>query len=89
MITQWFAVYDKAVEAYMQPFPVRAKGEAIRSFSLAADKGSFQGALNEYTLYHLGSYDDASGIFTNCPGGPQRVISANEFGVKAPEVSGD
>lgn len=78
MILQVFAVYDKAVQAYLQPFYVRSKGEAVRSFTEACNdvnKPFFKHA-SDYYLVHLGEFNDAAGVFTT--GEPVRVISASE-----------
>lgn len=66
MISQCFAVRDKAVGAFLGPFFVRSKGEAIRSFGDAVNdpKHQFARHLNDYALFQLGSFDDQSGMFT-------------------------
>lgn len=82
MKLQVYTVMDKAVNAFLQPFFCRAKGEAIRSFTDAVNdpKNNFSRHSSDYTLVHLGEFDDASGIFT-CHD-PVRVVSANECRVE-------
>lgn len=73
-----FAVYDKAVQAYLQPFYSRTKGEALRSFSEACNQAdhNFHKHAADYSLMFLGEYDDHSGTFDASD--PVRVISAFE-----------
>lgn len=73
-----YSVYDKAIGAYMQPFFVRSKGEAIRSFMQACSdpKMPFGTHPGDYTLYELGDYDDVSGSFA-CHD-PIRILTALE-----------
>ena len=63
MILQVFTVYDSKVEAYFSPFFCKTRGEAIRSFTDAISDPQHQFAkhLEDYTLFHIGSYDDAKG----------------------------
>lgn len=67
MILKIFAVHDSAVMAYMQPFFLRARGEAIRAFEgLVNDPNT---AVNkkpsDYTLFELGEFDDSKGLVTS------------------------
>nr|AVQ10195.1 DNA binding protein VP5 [Gokushovirinae environmental samples] len=73
-----FSVRDDAVGAFLPPFFVRSKGEAIRSFTDAvADPGhQFARHKPHYILYAIGFFDDAGGVFI--PTEPLRVISALE-----------
>lgn len=78
MILLSYSVYDKAVQAFMKPFYCRTKGEAVRSFMEACkdEKMEFNKHAADYTLFQLGSFDDATGRFTSVE--PERVISALE-----------
>lgn len=73
-----YTVYDKAIGAFMQPFFVRAKGEALRSFSDACndEKSNFYRHAADYTLMFLGEFDDSNGLFV-CQD-PVRLIGALE-----------
>lgn len=75
---QVFSVRDNAVEAFLPLFLVRNKGEAIRSFTQAVNDSSHQFAKHreDYTLFHLGEFDDVSGVML--PTEPVRVLSAVE-----------
>lgn len=63
---QMFTVYDTAVEAYMTPFFMRSKGEAIRSFEAACKDPEHNFAKNptDFVLFYLGEYDDETGQIT-------------------------
>lgn len=78
MIYELFAVRDNAVEAFLPPFHVRSRGEALRSFSEAVNKGDhqFSNHPDDYVLYHLGKFDDASGVIAAVE--PTRIVSARE-----------
>lgn len=57
------SIRDAKTEAYMQPYFVRTKMEAIRAFSDIINDGKSQFAMHpdDYSLYCLGVFDDASG----------------------------
>lgn len=65
MIYKVYSVFDSKIEAYLQPFFMQAKGQAIRGFSdLVNDKNHVFGKHPEdYCLFELGSYDDSSAKF--------------------------
>lgn len=74
-----YSVYDKAVKAFLQPFFVRSKGEAIRSFADAVNKKDHQFGLHvmDFVLFEIGEYDDTTaGI--SVPASPVKVIEAHE-----------
>jgi len=73
------SVYDAAVKAFMQPFFCRSKGEAVRSFADACqdDKSNFYKHASDFTLHHLGYFDDAGAQFELLVA-PDRLVSANE-----------
>jgi len=83
MILKMFSVFDKAVGAYMQPFFAPSVGAAIRMFSDAvADKDSNLGRHpGDYTLFHVGDFDDSSGLTSSLD--PHRLLGATE--VNKPE----
>lgn len=78
MILNMFSVRDNAVGAYLPPFFCRAKGEALRMFteSVNDDKHQFAKFASDYTLVYLGTWDDASGVYSGVE--PVRIISALE-----------
>lgn len=63
MLMKVFSVYDSAAGAYLQPFFMASRGQAIRAFTdLVNDVShSFSKHADDYTLFELGTYDDASG----------------------------
>lgn len=87
MKLQIFAVLDQAVNAFLPPFHSRAKGEAIRSFSDAVNdkEHQFFRHSTDYILFHLGEFDDGSGMFSTAE--PVRVVSARECLVDDPVSS--
>jgi hypothetical protein len=62
-----FAVFDSKADAYLQPFFMSTLGQAIRSFTDAAASTDHQFGKHaaDYTLFHLGDFDDATGKFTD------------------------
>lgn len=64
-----FSVYDAAVGAYMQPFFMRTKGEAIRAWmdTVANPQTQFNKHPDHFTLFEIGEYDEESGQFQNLP----------------------
>lgn len=74
-----FSVYDAALSAYMQPFFLRSKGEAVRSFTdaIADPKMPFHAHPEDYTLFLIGAWDDVRGVMVS-PVAPERIISALE-----------
>lgn len=74
-----FTVLDSQVGAYLPPFFCRSKGEALRSFADAVNEPKHQFSQHslDYSLYEMGEYDDASGLF-DCDH-PRYVIGAMEL----------
>lgn len=60
-----YTVYDSKAEMYLQPFFMRAKGEALRAFSDMCndEKTQFGAHPEDYTLFEIGTYDDSKGKF--------------------------
>lgn len=75
-----FSVYDAKVEAYLQPFFLPSKGAAVRAITDCVNDNQHQFARHpeDYTLFELGSYDDAKGAFTLHPA-PQVIGVVLEF----------
>lgn len=61
-----FGIYDSKAEAYLQPFLMKSKGEAIRALSnhVSDPEHNFCKYAEDFTLFELGSWDDANGQFT-------------------------
>jgi len=60
-----FTVHDAKVEAYLTPFFARTRGEALRMFQAACQNPEHDFAKHgeDYTLFHLGDYNDEDGSF--------------------------
>lgn len=78
MIYLCMSVLDKQVGAYLPPFFVRTKGEAVRSFMDAVKdpKHQFARHPDDYVLFQCGEFEDGTGIFSSRE--PDRIISARE-----------
>lgn len=61
MILRIFTVYDEKANAYLPPFYFPTHGEAVRAFIDAAQQDGHKMNLHamDYTLFHLGHFDDA------------------------------
>lgn len=63
------AVRDKAMEAYMRPFFVPARGMAVRSFADEVQRAAQDNPIymhpGDYDLYDLGSFDEETGLFVS------------------------
>lgn len=74
MITIAFAVFDKKTGVYGQPFFSNHEVHAIRSVQQAANdlSTSIGQYPADYSLYRVGTYDDASGAL--CAVDPEHVV---------------
>ncbi len=65
MLHKLYSVHDVKSEAYLQPFFLQTKGQAIRSFTDCVNdpKHQFGAHPEDYTLFELGEYDDPSAAF--------------------------
>lgn len=79
-----FAVYDEKGQVYANPWYFAHKGEAVRHFQdVCADPQSrISKHLSDFSLYLLGSYDDAAGKFSSLSA-PEFILKAVDF--KPPE----
>lgn len=75
-----FSVFDSKIGAFMTPFFMRSRGEALRAFSDAVNKeGSNMGPhAEDFTLFLLGDWDDGSAKFVLKPT-PESLGLAVEF----------
>ncbi len=66
MILLAFSIFDAAAVAYLPPMFLATKGMAIRSFSDAINEEGHMFGLHaeDYTLFHIGSFDQGSGKFS-------------------------
>lgn len=65
MLLKVFCIFDSKTEAYMSPFFMKSKGEAIRALEgLVNDpQHNFGKYPGDFTLFELGSWDDSSATF--------------------------
>lgn len=80
-----FAVFDKAVGAYLQPFNLRTIEEGIRLFKTTVNNPNspFHNYPADYTLFQIASYDEESGLYTQ-DGAYQSLGNALELIDKQP-----
>lgn len=57
-----FTVYDSAVEAYLQPFYLVNKGEALRSFADTVNdtQSKINHHAHDFTLFEIGEWDNSN-----------------------------
>lgn len=62
-----FSIYDEVTELYNLPFAAVNEREAIRNLTLAAQdpNSSLNRSSEDYSLYHVGVYDDQNATYTN------------------------
>lgn len=86
MHVQVFAIRDSAVESFAPPFYARSKGEALRSFEVLVQSRESNVAQfpQHFCLWHLGSFDDQTGVFIAPDSGPVPVVTAEDL-VKFPD----
>ena len=64
MLQQMFTVYDEKAGAYIHPFFMATTGMALRVFhdSCRDSNHAFNRNPEDYTLFHIGQFDDTSGL---------------------------
>lgn len=64
-----FCVYDSKATAYLPPFFLPMMGQATRIFQNCAndDSHAFGANPGDYTLFHLGHFDDNNAKITKLP----------------------
>lgn len=67
MLFKVFSFYDAKAEAYMSPFMMHKRGEAIRAFSDAANdpKSFISSHPEDYFLYEIATFDNATGVYVS------------------------
>lgn len=66
MILKVFGIYDSKVEAFLPPFMMKSKGEAIRALSSHVNdpQHNFCKYSEDFTLFELGSWDDSNAKYS-------------------------
>lgn len=65
MIYKIFSVYDSKVGAFHLPFPMRSRGEALRSWTEVCNDSSkdFNKFAGDYTLFEIATFDDDTATY--------------------------
>lgn len=76
-----FSIHDQALQAYMPPWTAPARGVAHRMFQdeLQNAQGNMSKHPDDYTLYHIGEYDDTNALITQNPDGPQLIVRGKDL----------
>jgi len=63
MVNKMYTVYDSKAEAFLVPFFMRTKGEALRAWQQAVndEQTQFSKYPSDFTLFEIGEYDDSTG----------------------------
>lgn len=66
MILQMFSILDKALGAYRPPHPAHTEAQAVRAFGdlLEEPQLEFFKHPTDYSLHHVGEWDDGLGLFS-------------------------
>lgn len=77
-----FSVFDSAAGAFLQPFFAPAVGSAVRSLTDAVndDKHEFSKHAADYSLFILGSFDDADGTIEHSK--PEHIVNCLSLVIK-------
>lgn len=86
MILQVFSIRDRAAETFGRPMFVPAKGQAIRAFSdeinRPATDNQFYQHPDDFDLYHVGIFDDSSGLLIANEGGVSMVSIGKDVAIR-------
>lgn len=80
MLFKVFTVYDSKVEAYMSPFVMRSRGEAIRAWESTVNDPNTQFYKHpaDFTLFEIAEWNEQKGKFENYSA-PNSIGTALEF----------
>lgn len=69
MVLKVFGIYDSKAEAYLPPFFMKSKGEAIRALTshVCDPQHNFSKYAEDFTLFELGSWNDSTSKFDLLP----------------------
>jgi len=83
-----FSIFDQKAKAYMSPFFMSEVGQATRSFTdmVNSSEHVLQKHPEDYVLFEVGQFDDASGLLSAYDG-PELVVTALQVFVSP--VQGD
>ena len=65
MILKVFGIYDSKAEAFLPPFMMKSKGEALRALTSHVEdtQHNFCKYAEDFTFFELGSWDDSNGKY--------------------------
>ena len=75
-----YAIKDNAIEAFGQPFFVKAQGQAVRMFKDEANNPESQihKHAEDFELWHIGEFDEQTGTLSTTTN-TERVARAIDF----------
>lgn len=73
------AVRDRQLNAFMRPFTAQTRGQAIRAFrdEVNRHESELNAHPEDYELYELGTFDEATGKITGHDSQPQLALATN------------
>lgn len=76
-----YCIYDSKVKVFEKPIYLRNHGEALRELEDAAndEKSKISMYPEDFSLMHLGTYDDEKGVFENRPNAPENLGLASAY----------
>jgi len=81
MILTIVSIFDQATQAYSRPVFVQSTGVAIRSFSDEVNRNEPNNEMirhpADFALFHLGTFDDATGEFVGATPLPELLVQAS------------
>ena len=82
MLIQIYAIHDSKAHSYLQPFFMHNNDLATRSFTDASmnPESQFNQHPLDYTLFHIGTYDDETSIITAVA--PPEMIITSAMAIK-------
>lgn len=76
------SVYDTAVQAHGRPLFVPSKGAALRSFTDEVNREAADNPMwahpDDYILFELGAFNDATGVVMGMRDGPVQIARAKD-----------
>ncbi|AXH76127.1 MAG: nonstructural protein [Microviridae sp.] len=82
---QMFSVFDIALGTFGRPMFLQSTGQAIRSFSDEVNRSADDNQMNkhpvDFSLFHLGEFDDDAAEFSIFPK-PERLALAADLLIK-------
>lgn len=82
-----YAVKDRALDAFMQPFYAHSDGYAIRSFTDEINKqgSTFNAHPDDYDLWRIGTYTDTTGLIEKEEGGIKQIAIGKQVKIQPQE----